>query len=98
MRAVSTHFVILLSFSFRYYHQFIHHSSTRHLKTAVAEVGKRGRVLHIAHSQGALVTALAAKQLTPLEMNQIEILAFGGAAALRKTPETPFSRCINYYS
>jgi len=70
----------------------------KHLKSAVSEVGKHGRVLHIAHSQGALVTTLAAKQLTPLEMNQIEILAFGGAAALRKTPETPFARCINYYS
>ena len=31
-------------------------------------------------------------------MKQIEILAFGGAAALRKTPQTPFKRCINYYS
>ena len=80
---------------------FLHSTTTlfdRHLKTAVSEVGKRGRVLHIAHSQGALVTTLAAKKLTPLEMNQIEILAFGGAAALRKTPETPFARCINYYS
>lgn len=70
----------------------------RHLKNAVAEVGKNGRVIHIAHSQGALVTALAAKHLTPLEMNQMEVLAFGGAAALRKTPQTPFARCINYYS
>jgi hypothetical protein len=31
-------------------------------------------------------------------MNQIEILAFGGAAALRRTPQTPFHRCINYYA
>jgi hypothetical protein len=68
------------------------------LKNAVAAVGKRGRVIHIAHSQGALVTALAAKHLTPLEMNQMEVLAFGGAEALRKTPKTPFARCINYYS
>lgn len=70
----------------------------RHLKDAVAFVGKKGRVIHIAHSQGALITFLAAKQLSPLEMNRIEIIAFGGAAALRQTPETPFYRCINYYS
>lgn len=55
-------------------------------------------MIHIAHSQGALVTALAAKQLSPLEMNQIEVLAFGGAAALRRTTQTPFHRCINYYA
>lgn len=70
----------------------------RHLKEAVASVGKNGLVIHVAHSQGVLLTSLAAKQLTPLEMNQIEILAFGGAAAIRKTNETPFHRCINYYS
>ena len=73
-------------------------SQNRHLKEAVAAVGKNGRVIHIAHSQGALLTYLAAKQLTPLEMSQMEVLAFGGAAALRKTPQTPFFRCVNYYS
>lgn len=70
----------------------------QHLKDAIKSVGRNGRVIHIAHSQGALVTSLAAKQLTPLEMNQIEVLAFGGAAVLRSTAETPFRRCINYYS
>jgi hypothetical protein len=68
------------------------------LKEAVASVGKGGRVVHIAHSQGALVTALAAKKLSLLEMSKIEIVALGGAAAIRKTPQTPFYRCINYYS
>jgi len=70
----------------------------KHLKEAVAFVGKNGRVIHIAHSQGALITFLAAKQLKPTEMSRIEVIAFGGAAALRKTAETPFLRCINYYS
>ena len=70
-----------------------------HLKKAVQSVGsKGGTVVHIAHSQGALVTSLAAAQLTPLEMNTIEVLSFGGATPLRSTPETPFRRCINYYS
>ena len=70
----------------------------RHLKEAVAGVGKRGRVIHIAHSQGALLTSLAAKQLSISEMNQIEVVTFGGAAAIQKTPSTPFRRCINYYA
>lgn len=69
-----------------------------HLKEAVAHVGKKGRVIHIAHSQGALITLLATKQLTSMEMNRIEVITFGGAAALRVMPETPFLRCINYYS
>jgi hypothetical protein len=68
------------------------------LKEAVAFVGKNGRVIHIAHSQGALLTVLAARQLSPLELSQIEVIAFGGAAALRKTSQTPFARCVNYYS
>lgn len=68
------------------------------LRESVAAVGRRGVVVHIAHSQGALITALASKQLTPLEMSQIEVLAFGGAAAIRKTAQTPFRRCVNYYS
>jgi len=68
------------------------------LRESVAAVGRNGVVVHIAHSQGALITALASRQLTPLEMSQIEILAFGGAAAIRKTAQTPFRRCVNYYS
>lgn len=55
-------------------------------------------VIHIAHSQGALVTALATRQLSAVEMSHIEVIAFGGAAALRRTSDTPFRRCINYYS
>lgn len=70
-----------------------------HLKAAVRSVEKQnGIVVHIAHSQGALVTSLAAKQLTPVEMSKIEVISFGGATPVRSTPETPFRRCINYYS
>lgn len=71
---------------------------SRHLKQAVAAVGKKGKVVHIAHSQGALVTSLASRQLSPVEMSHIEVVAFGGAAALQKTAATPFSRCVNYYA
>mmetsp|Transcript_32887 Transcript_32887/g.49628 ORF Transcript_32887/g.49628 Transcript_32887/m.49628 type:complete len:321 (-) Transcript_32887:15-977(-) len=70
----------------------------KHLKEAVAKVGKNGKVVHIAHSQGALLTYLAAKQLSPIEMSKIEVITFGGAAALQKSQETPFARVVNYYS
>lgn len=72
----------------------------KHLKAAVGSVEGEtgGTVVHIAHSQGALVTWLAAKQLTPLEMNRIEVISFGGATPVRSTPKTPFRRCVNYYS
>lgn len=62
------------------------------------EVGTNGRVIHIAHSQGVLITALAIKRLSRQEMAKIEIIAFGGAAALRKSKDCPFVRCVNYYS
>ena len=50
----------------------------RHLKEAVELVGSRGRVIHIAHSQGALITYLASKRLTKAEMSQIEVICFIG--------------------
>lgn len=31
-------------------------------------------------------------------MNRIEVISFGGATPVRSTPETPFRRCVNYYS
>ncbi len=61
-------------------------------------VGPHGKVIHIAHSQGALITALALRGLTKKEMSQMEIISFGGAAALRRSKEHPFIRCVNYYS
>mmetsp|Transcript_10727 Transcript_10727/g.19714 ORF Transcript_10727/g.19714 Transcript_10727/m.19714 type:complete len:290 (+) Transcript_10727:263-1132(+) len=70
----------------------------RHLRAAVQAVGSRGTVIHIAHSQGALVTFLACQRLLPKELERIQVLAFGGAAALRQTNDTPFQRCVNYYS
>jgi hypothetical protein len=73
-------------------------SLVEHLREAIAMVGPHGCVIHIAHSHGAIITALASQQLAPEEMRQIEILSFGGAAAIRTTPQTPFRRCVNYYS
>lgn len=69
-----------------------------HLSDAVQKVGLTGRVIHIAHSQGALITSLAMKKLRKDEMKQIEVICFGGAEVIRKCKEFPFARCINYYS
>jgi hypothetical protein len=73
-------------------------SLVTHLKEAIRKVGKDGRVIHIAHSQGALITYLAIKKLEKEEMMQMEIMCFGGAEVIRSTKEFPFARCINYYS
>jgi hypothetical protein len=69
-----------------------------HLQKALAAVGRRGVVVHICHSQGALVTALALRQLKADEMNRLEILAFGGAAVLLRSSATPLKRSVNYYA
>ena len=74
------------------------HELVQHLRIAVTMVGPKGIVVHIAHSQGALITSLAVKQLTKDEMKQMEVICFGGAEVIRSTPDFPFARCINYYS
>lgn len=68
------------------------------MKEAVKKVGPKGVVVHIAHSQGALITFLASKKLTKSEMSQIEVICFGGAETIRRSEEFPFARCVNYYS
>lgn len=55
---------------------------TNHLRELCRKTGRYGRVLHLAHSQGALITYLAAKKLTVEERRKIEIVCFGGAAAI----------------
>jgi len=44
----------------------------QHLRQCIATVGD-GRVIHLAHSHGALITALAAKHLKPEEKKRIEV-------------------------
>ncbi len=68
------------------------------MKLAIQAVGKRGVVIHLAHSQGALITALAAKQLTSEEISHIECICFGGAAAITRDEYPSFRRIVNYYS
>ncbi|KAL7531470.1 hypothetical protein ACHAXR_004058 [Thalassiosira sp. AJA248-18] len=72
-------------------------SLVEHLRDALTQVGKSGRVIHIAHSQGSVITWLAAKKLKAEECRRIEIISFGGAATIC-TSEFPFARCMNYYT
>jgi len=69
-----------------------------HLRSSIKEVGKNGKIIHIAHSQGAIITALAANNLTAAEMQQIEVLTFGGGTAITRNQYPSFSRVINYYA
>ena len=69
-----------------------------HLRLALKQVGKSGRVIHIAHSQGSVITWLAAKRLTAEECKRIEIISFGGAATICTSEFPNFARCINYYA
>lgn len=68
------------------------------MKEAIQAVGKSGVVIHLAHSQGALITALAAKRLTAEEISHIECICFGGAAAITRDEFPAFRRIVNYYS
>ncbi|CAM9283951.1 unnamed protein product, partial [Phaeothamnion confervicola] len=68
-----------------------------HLQQALADVGPRGRVLHLAHSGGALLTYLAAKHhLASDETARIDVLAFGGARSI--TRKYFGGRTVNYYA
>ncbi|CAN0312189.1 unnamed protein product, partial [Discosporangium mesarthrocarpum] len=68
-----------------------------HLAKAVDDVGSRGRVLHVAHSGGALLTYLAAKHhLTRRQMAQIDVVTFGGARSITRKYFT--GRAVNYYA
>lgn len=70
----------------------------RFLKDAIAQVGDEGLIVHIAHSQGVLITSLAAKRLSPSEMSRIELICIGGATSIRKCDYPHFRRIINYWS
>lgn len=70
----------------------------KHLREAIQEIGPNGKVIHIAHSQGALITALAAKKMTAEELCKMEVICFGGAACMRRSEYPALLRIVNYYS
>jgi hypothetical protein len=70
---------------------------SKHLKSLLDEVGEHGRVLHIAHSGGAILTYLAAKyHLSKRDRRKLDVIAFGGGHSLTK--KYFFGRLVNYYA
>lgn len=69
-----------------------------HLRNALNDVRPDGgRVLHIAHSGGAILTYLAAKyHLTSSETNRIDVITLGGGRSL--THKYFRGRVYNYYA
>ena len=68
-----------------------------HLRSALKEVGPNGRVLHLAHSGGAILTYLAAKyHLSAAETDRIDVTTFGGGRSI--TQKYFKGRIVNYYA
>lgn len=68
-----------------------------HLRKVLETVRDNGRVLHIAHSGGAILTYLAAKfHLSAEERARIDVTTFGGGRSL--THKYFSGRIVNYYS
>lgn len=68
-----------------------------HLRNALKEVGPNGRVLHLAHSGGAILTYLAAKyHLSVAETDRIDVTTFGGGRSI--TQKYFKGRIVNYYA
>ncbi|NGX31329.1 MAG: hypothetical protein K940chlam8_00695 [Chlamydiae bacterium] len=68
-----------------------------HLRELLRCVGEKGLIRHYAHSQGALITVLAAQHLTPEEKAQIEIIAIGPGQLVFKEA-TGYKSVLNYVS
>jgi hypothetical protein len=63
----------------------------------LAEMGPRDRILHLAHSGGAIVTYLAAKHhLSQEETDRIDVSTFGGGRSI--TRKYFKGRIVNYYA
>jgi hypothetical protein len=70
---------------------------TLHIRHLLNDVGPNGRVLHIAHSAGAIITYLAAKyHLTNEEKKRIDVITFGGGHSITKKYFP--GRLVNYYA
>lgn len=68
-----------------------------HLRSTLMTLGPNGRILHLAHSGGAILTYLAAKyHLTEEEREKIDIVTFGGGRSI--TRKYFRGRIVNYYS
>jgi hypothetical protein len=71
-------------------------SLANHLRSILEENAPNGRVLHIAHSAGSILTYLAAKHfLNFQEKNRIDVACFGGGKSI--TRKYFNGRVRNYY-
>ena len=71
---------------------------TSHLRMALEVVGPKGRVLHIAHSGGAILTYLSAKfHLTAEERQRIDVITMGAGRSITRK-YFPGGRVVNYYA
>lgn len=69
-----------------------------HLRSVLHSLHPQGRILHIAHSGGAILTYLAAKHhLTDSEVSRIDVTTFGGGKSLTHKYFRG-SRVCNYYA
>lgn len=68
-----------------------------HLRNILNDLRPKGRVLHIAHSGGAILTYLAGKyHLTYAESSRIDVVTLGGGRSL--THKYFKGRILNYYA
>ncbi|GAB5031625.1 Hypothetical protein NocV09_00601780 [Nannochloropsis oceanica] len=68
----------------------------KHLSMVLREVGPKGRVVHLAHSGGALLTYLVAKyHLMESDRRRIDVINFGGARSITRKY---FGKATNYYA
>eukprot|EP01039_Chlorochromonas_danica_P000203 gene203-217_t len=68
-----------------------------HLRQTLQDLEPGGRILHIAHSGGAILTYLAAKHhLTSYETSRIDIITLGGGKSI--TNKYFMGRVFNYYA
>lgn len=66
----------------------------QHLSTHLEAVGSDGLLVHIAHSQGALITSLCRRHLTIKQRARIHVIVLGGAASISNRE---FGSAVNYY-
>ena len=71
---------------------------TAHFRRIFQELGPNGRILHLAHSGGAILTYIAAKyHLTIAETNRIDVVTFGAGKSITHKYFRN-GRVYNYYA
>jgi hypothetical protein len=68
-----------------------------HLRSVLALLSPKGRILHLAHSGGAILTYLAAKHhLSKEEKDRIDVITFGGGRSITRKYFGGY--IVNYYA